>query len=109
MKSEKMALLRNDSLRYLYLCSVKPHGHSARPHLRKLGHIGRRADAARRVKTHAAEQIPFEVEVLPAGTYRFRRTMSQRQVRKPFIIGVAGGTASGKTSVCKPSHHFAFD
>ena len=36
-----------------------------------------------------------------SGTYRYRRTMSQRQAHRPFIIGVAGGTASGKTSVCE--------
>ncbi len=36
-----------------------------------------------------------------SGTYRYRRTMSQRRANRPFIIGVAGGTASGKTSVCE--------
>ncbi len=90
-------------IRMLHLCSVKSaQGASARQFL-ELRSVSRRVNATRNVPTHAAEQ-PLEVEVLPgpsSGTYRFRRTMSQRQVRKPFIIGVAGGTASGKTSVCE--------
>ena len=77
------------------------------PSLKRLRGLRYTIKAVRRFSTHAAEQAPLEVEVLPGptpGTYKFRRKMSQqRHVREtlPFIIGVAGGTASGKTSVCE--------
>ena len=86
-------------------CALRPGRGIFGPHLRDLRSICRSISAVRRLPTYASQSAPFEVEVLPgpsSGTYRSRRTMSEREVRRsPFIIGVAGGTASGKTSVCK--------
>ena len=91
-------------IRPLHLCTVKPKQTGFCHYLWCLRYISSRSNATRRVPTYAAEQSPLEVEVLPgpsSGTYRYRRTMSQRHAHRPFIIGVAGGTASGKTSVCE--------
>ena len=91
-------------IKRLHLCPVRPQQAGFCHSFWNVKHTGNRSSATTRVPTHAAEQRPLEVEVLPgpsSGAYRYRRTMSQRRAHKPFIIGVAGGTASGKTSVCE--------
>ena len=102
-----MPLFACQGLQYLHTRNLSARQKFVSPFSHRLRGFKYATKAVSRVPTHAANQTPLEVEVLPgpaSGTYRFRRTMSQQQhvcSTSPFIIGVAGGTASGKTSVCE--------
>ena len=102
-----MPLFACQGLQFLHTRNLSARQKFVSPFSHRLRGFKCATKAVSRVPTHAANQTPLEVEVLPgpaSGTYRFRRTMSQQQhvcSTSPFIIGVAGGTASGKTSVCE--------